>query len=207
MNLIIFGPQGSGKGTQARLIADKFNLFYFESGAFLREIAKNNTEVNALINKQGKMLPDKQMHKLATAYLDKNDSDRDNIIFDGFPRTTNQYELLKDWLSQKKKKIDKALLLDISEEETVRRLSARRTDKTTGKLYNLVSEPKPPIDLLPENLIQREDDKPAAIKTRLKLYHLNTQPLIEVFEKEGILIKVDGEQPIEVIFQEILSKL
>lgn len=204
MNIIILGPQGSGKGTQAELVAEKFDFFHLESGDFLRDIAKNDTRVDQIINKEGKLLSDEETFDLISGHLAVKLPKRDGVILDGFPRTVRQYELFSQWLSQKGRKIDLAVLLDVSDEESVRRLSARRLDRRSGKIYNLITNPLPP-NTKEEDLIQREDDKPEAIKKRLKLYHEKTQPLINVLDGEGILVRVNGERPIEVIAEEIFQ--
>lgn len=208
MNLIILGPQGSGKGTQAKQIADELGLFYFETGRFLRELAKSDTRVDEIVNKKGGLIPDEEIFSYVSGYLEKKVPDGRNIILDGYPRSVKQYELLDSWLRSKGPEIDKVILLDISEKESIRRLSARRVCQKCSSKYNLITKP-PPAGRCKcgEGLIQREDDKPESIKKRLVLYEKTTKPLIEIFEKKGILIKVDGERPIEVILKDILVRL
>ncbi|MCH7640668.1 nucleoside monophosphate kinase [Patescibacteria group bacterium] len=203
MNIVIFGPQGSGKGTQARLLVDKFGLFHFESGKFLRKLAKKDRHIDEIINKRGKLIEDGKMFSYMSSYLEKK-VNTEGVLLDGYPRSITQYELLKEWLKERGTKVDRAIFLDISEKESVRRLSARRISKKTGKIYNLVTNP-PPSD--GGKLIQRPDDKPAAIRKRLALYKQTTEPLIKVFEKEGVLMKIDGERPIDMIFKDIVDRL
>lgn len=205
MNIIILGPQGSGKGTQAKLLSEKLNLFYFESGRFLRELSKKRPEIGERIDK-GHLVADEEMFSLVSEDLEEKNSQGDNMILDGYPRSIKQYELLEEWLKKKGKDIDYAILLEISQKESIRRLSARRMDKTTGKIYNLITDP-PGKDIKRENLIQREDDKPEAIRQRLKDYKKVTEPLIKKLKEEGKLIEIDGEQPIETIFSQIIEKL
>jgi adenylate kinase len=208
MTIIILGPQGSGKGTQAKLLARDFNLFYLESGEFFRKLAKHDARVDEIVNKKGELLPDEEVFAYISTYLDKKDPDGENIILDGYPRSIKQYEFLKDWLKNKNSKIDKAVLLDISERESIKRLSARRICEQCGAKYNLITKP-PPADGCEcgGKLIQREDDKPEAIRKRLALYKKMTEPLIGVLRKEGILMEVDGERPIKVIFEDIKKRL
>lgn len=208
MNIIILGPQGSGKGTQAGLLAKRLGLDYFESGGFFRELAKINKKVDEFINKKGKLLPDDEVFSYITKYLEENFSGFDNLLLDGYPRSVRQYELLKGWLQTKKEKIDLAIFLDISEAESIRRLSSRRICERCGRIYNLVTSPPPGAACeCGGNLIQREDDRPAAIKTRLKLYEEDTTPMLKVLQKEGILVKVNGERPIREILTDILHRV
>lgn len=208
MNIILLGPQGSGKGTQAKFLAEKLGLFYIEMGSILREAAKENPQIDEMINKRGEMAPDDLTASILKAKLEKERPNLTNLLFDGFPRSVAQYQLLKGWFLSKGTKIDKAILLEISEEETIRRLSGRRICSKCGNVYNLTTNP-PPGGKCPcgGELIQREDDYPEAIKTRLSLYHQITSPLVEAMEKEGILVRINGERPIEVISKELLEKL
>ena len=209
MNLIILGPQGSGKGTQARLVAKKFNLFYFESGDFLRNLAKKNKRIDKLINEEGKMVPDEEIFALAKKYLEENVPTRDGIMLDGYPRSVKQYEFLRDWLEERGNNIDSVILLEVSEKESIRRLSARRICEKCGTVYNLITKPPPSENACKcgGKLIKRVDDEPEAIKTRLGLYHKETEPLISIFEKENILMRIDGERPIQQIFIDIIARL
>lgn len=200
MNILFIGPQGSGKGTQARIICEKFNFFYFESGAYLRRIAETNPDLKKSLA-EGKLVPDKEMTSYLTAFLDQKNL-YDDIIFDGFPRTLGQYEFFKNWLREKKVNLNLVVLLTVNEEETVRRLSARRMDPSSGKIYNLITDPPPP-EVNKSTLIQRDDDKPGAIQERLKLYREQTEPLIAELRRDTEVIEVDGARPIEVIAREL----
>lgn len=208
MNILILGPQGSGKGTQAKLLADRFNLFYFESGGFLRRLAREDSKIDEKINKKGELLPDKEMFLLVSSFLKGNAPDLKNLLLDGFPRSVKQYHLFNRWLAKRGAKIDKAILLEISEKESIRRLSARRICKKCGTVYNLITNPPPAKGCkCGGELIQRPDDRPEAIKKRLAAYKKITLPLVDLLEKEGILERVNGERPIKDIFRDIVSRL
>lgn len=201
MNIIFLGPQGSGKGTQARLLSDKYGLFYFESGAYLRKISEGHPDLKKYMN-LGKLVPDKEMTSYLTAFLDQEHL-YDDIIFDGFPRTLDQYNFLKKWLNKKQVKINLGIVIEIGEKETIRRLSGRRIDPKTGNIYNLVTD-KIPSDVNINDLIQREDDSPEAIKKRLELYKTKTESLIAKLTKDMKIIKINGERPVPVIHQDII---
>jgi len=204
MNILLIGPQGSGKGTQARLLVEKLGFYYFESGEFLRKIAEKNETVKKMLA-GGTFVPDKEIVSYVTAYLDEKGI-YDNILFDGFPRSITQYDFLKSWLKEKNVSLNLALILEISEDETVRRLSARRSDPKTGKIYNLVTDP-PPADIDRNLLVQRDDDKPEAIKKRLGWYKEQVLPLIAQLKNEIRVVEVDGERPIDEIQNNLLKEI
>lgn len=205
MIILIMGPQGSGKGTQAKRLADEFKLSYLDAGALLRKIAKSDARMNEIVNKRGALLPDEEIFKIVTEYLAKNNL-HDNMILDGYPRSISQYDLISTWLKDHGTEITAALFLNISEEESVKRLSSRRSDPKTGKIYNLISKvPGPEIDV--NSLVHREDDKPDAIRERLMHYRETTSPLIEKLRTEGKLIEIDGERTIEAIHVEMKEKI
>ena len=202
MNILLLGPQGSGKGTQARMLCDKFGFYYFESGGFLREASKTNQKLADMLT-NGVFVPDAEMSSYVTAYLDEKGV-YENILFDGFPRSVIQYDALKDWLTAKNVKIDLVLLLKIDEEETVRRLSARRMDPATGKIYNLVTDP-PPSNVDVNSLTQRADDVPTAIKKRLSWYKEKVTPLISALREDIGVIDIDGTRPIQEIQDQLVK--
>lgn len=174
MNIILCGPQGSGKGTQAQLLSEKFGFFYFESGAYLRKIAESNQELRDMLD-SGILVPDTEMTSYLTAYFDEQ-SIYDDVIFDGFPRTPEQYQFLKVWLTAKQVKIDLAIVLEIGESESIKRLMLRK----------------------------REDDTPETIKKRLELYHNRTEILIKEIEKDTKVVRVNGERSIEEIQKDLV---
>lgn len=209
MNLLILGPQGSGKGTQAELLEKALGLQYFEAGKILRSIAASDNPKAVELQttmKSGGLVSDEYMLLIAWDFINKHDKNK-GFIFDGYPRSIAQYEHLEDMLRKFGKKIDKVIFIYISETETLRRLGGRRTCSKCGLIYNLVTGPKPVDDKCTcgGELFQREDDKPETIKKRLAIYAGQTQPIRERAKSEGILLEVDGERPIEVIHEEIMK--
>ena len=202
MNIILFGPQGSGKGTQARLLCEKFGFFYFESGAYLRRLGEEHPEIKAIMD-AGKLVPDEEFTSYLTAYLDEQNL-YDEILFDGFPRTLEQFNFLKNWLDDQKVSIDLGIVIQISEEETIKRLSSRRMDPETGKIYNLITD-KPPADVDVDKLVQRDDDHPDAIMKRLGWYKDRVIPLIEHLKSVTKVIEIDGERSVDEIQKDIVD--
>ncbi len=210
MNILLIGPQGSGKGTQAKLLTKKLGFYYFEMGGFLRELAKSNPEISKIQNEKGKLVPDDMFFFAMKGLLGEKIKSSKGIILDGFPRNINQYKIIKNWFEGQGEKIDIAFLIDISEETTIKRLSARRSCQKCGKIWNLVTAPLPPSEDKCDcggDLFQREDDKPDAIKKRLQEYNDVTIPLVQLLDKEGILVKVNGEKLIEEIQKDLIEKI
>ncbi len=183
MNLIILGPQGSGKGTQAKLLAQKFNLFHLESGQLLRDEAQLDTPKGQLVAdllKSGKLLPFETVLEVLEPQLLKATN---GFILDGTPRDVKQAEYLDWYLNIRHLIIDKVILLNIPRPVSLERLSKRAI------------------------IEQRSDDTPAAIEERLKLYEERTLPVIAYYRKQGKLIEVDGTPDINTIFKDILARL
>lgn len=205
MIVLIMGAQGSGKGTQAEKLSHEFNLFNFDSGRFLRELAKARPDIDAIVNTRGALVSDDEIFELIKTDLESHRL-YDDILFDGFPRSIGQFELLNNWLATHNTKLTAALYISVSREESLKRLSARRIHRQTGEVYNLITNP-PPSEVRSEDLEQREDDTPEAISHRLDLYHEVTGPLVEHLRKLNLLYEVNGEQSIEAIHQELIALL
>jgi len=212
MNLIILGPQGSGKGTQANLLVAKKNLFHLETGEILRNEMENKTELgnqaSDFVN-QGKLVPDEIIVNILSRNLNKENL-QNGVLFDGFPRSLTQAELLEKELEKYQAVIDKVIYLNISLEESLKRLMARRFCPKCHRGYNLVTIPPENGDFCDDcgiQLIARKDENEEAIKERLAIYQKETTPLINYYQQKNILLEVNGERPIDVIHQEILDKL
>ncbi|MBM3205715.1 nucleoside monophosphate kinase [Candidatus Shapirobacteria bacterium] len=212
MNLAILGPQASGKGTQAQLLAKKTGLFLLEMGDVCRDLAAQKTtlgqKVASFIN-QGRLVPDRMMIKILKNFLNPKNLKK-GILFDGFPRKLGQVKILENELKRWQSQIDKVIFLNLSLEESRRRLSARRVCPRCGRNYNLITRPpkkKGICDQCGVALIIRADETDEAIKRRLALYQQETLPVIEYYRDKGILLEINGDQPVEVIQQEILESL
>jgi len=201
MIILIMGPQGSGKGTQAKRLANEFDMFYLDVGKELRKIAKNDPRINEIVNKRGELMPDDEIFKIVAKILSDNKR-YDNLILDGYPRSIVQYKYISGWFAKHGSSITKAIYLKVSDKVSIKRLEARRIDTKTGVVYNLLTNP-PPQGINPERLIRREDDAPEAIKERLALYHKVTEPLVNLLRKEGKLFEVNGEREVDEIYKEI----
>jgi adenylate kinase len=198
--IIILGPQGSGKGTQGKMLAKKLDIPYLETGGLLREEIASESErgvsFGSIINTGGH-LSDEDVNDFMKGKI-KNAVDSENgAIVDGFPRSTGQ----ADGFEQVAKPTH-ALLIDIPDKESIRRLSARRQCPKDGKIYNMVTNPPKNDEVCDDcktKLEQRVDDTPEAIKKRLDWYHKDTKPLIERYKTQGILHELDGTPSIEEV--------
>lgn len=208
MNIVILGPQGSGKGTQAKLIADKFGLFHMESGQMLREISEKDERIRNMLNK-GILVPTQETINYMDKYIKQKRADFTKIIFDGYPRDKEQYVLLTQWMKKVNDGIDYFIYINISKEETIKRLSSRRICRKCLKVYNLATKKPEKIGTCScgGKLFQRDDDKPKTIKKRLQIFENETKPILEMAKKETVVLKIDGERPIGVIFEDIKAKL
>ncbi len=209
MNIILLGLPGSGKGTQAKLLAKKLNHYYFEAGDFSRDMAKTNPRIKEIVDK-GELIPEEEMTKYVSEYLEVNVKDFGSIVFDGYPRFITQYQFLDGWLEEKNFDIDKVIVLNVNEAEIIKRLSARRTCVKCDRTYNLVTNP--PLQGKCEcggELVQREDGKPEAIKERFEWYKNNTLLMIEYVKKTypNKFIEIEGVRPIGVIQKDIIERI
>lgn len=187
---------------------EKFGFYHFEMGAFLRELAKHNKTVDEIINVQGKLVPDEIFSGAMKTLLGERIQEKKDLLLDGFPRSFGQYKTLTEWFEEIDEKIDKVVFIDISENETIRRLSGRRTCQVCGKIWNLVTSPIPPSPEKCEcggELTQRKDDKPEQIKLRLSEYRKNTEPLLAKFKEQNLLVEIDGERSIEEIQNDLIK--
>ena len=212
MNLIMLGPPGAGKGTQAAMLAERLGMPHVASGDLFREALKAETELGLMAKSymdRGELVPDEVTIPMIRERLLKSDCDS-GIILDGFPRTVAQGEALKELLAEQGKLIDAALFIDAPEDELVRRLSSRWTCRNCQSIYNIISNPpkkEGKCDVCGRELYQRSDDTPETVRNRIRVYREQTSPLIDYYRDEGLLITIESEGGIEQVHKKVLEAL
>lgn len=212
MNIIVLGPQGSGKGTQAEKLAEKFNLEHIDMGKSLREVAKQDTplgkEIYDIQNVTNTLVPSRILREVLHFKLNSLSREQ-GILFEGVPRTVDQQGYLEEEIHNSGRKIDAVIFITIPEEETIKRISKRWTCKKGHPLIMSVDiqneKDKCPID--GSEIFQRIDDTPSGIQKRLQVYREETMPVVENFRERGLLVEIDGALSIENVFENIIKKL
>ncbi len=200
LNLILFGPPGAGKGTQAARLRDDFQLPFISTGDMLRANVKQETSLGKQAKAYmdaGDLVPDELIVAMAGERL-QNDDAEDGFILDGFPRTLDQAAALDKQLSELGRRVTAVLLIDVPDEEVIRRLSGRRVCVKSGHNYHVEFDPPKHEDVCDQDgsrLIQRDDDKPDVIENRLRVYHEQTEPLVAYYDEQGLLRRIDGTRP------------
>lgn len=207
MRLIIFGPPGAGKGTQAALLEQRRGITQISTGDILRAAMDQETALGQKAKayvEAGELVPDELVRKLAEqAIADESFTD---FVLDGYPRTLQQAEWLTEFLEGRDTPLHVVLSLEVPDEVLVRRLSRRRVHAETGETYHLDHNP-PPDALDPDLIVQRSDDEPETVRNRLAVYREETAPLASYYEERDALVSVDGVGDIEEVFQRILQVL
>lgn len=212
MKIIMLGAPGAGKGTQAKRIAEKYNIPHISTGDIFRANIKEKTELGNKAKEymdKGELVPDSITIDMLLDRIHRDDC-KDGFVLDGFPRTIPQAKSLTDALSKINEKIDYAINIDVPDESIINRMGGRRACSVCGATYHIVySAPKKDstCDKCGGELVVREDDKPETVKKRLKVYHNQTQPLIDYYAKEDILNSVDGTKNMEDVFLDIVAVL
>jgi adenylate kinase len=197
LNLILFGPPGAGKGTQAERLRSDFQLPYIATGDMLRTNVKSGTDLGVKAKHYmdaGELVPDDLILAMAAERLQEDDA-QDGFILDGFPRTLEQAKALDRQLSQLRRRVTAALLIDVPDAEVVRRLSGRRMCVKAGHNYHVEFDPPKREGVCDQDgsrLVQRDDDKPEVIENRLRVYHDQTEPLVEYYDERGLMRRIDG---------------
>jgi adenylate kinase len=200
LNLILIGPPGAGKGTQAERLQHDFQLPFISTGEMLREHVKQETDLGRQAKSYmdaGDLVPDELILAMVAERLRAPDA-QDGFILDGFPRNLEQAAALEKQLSELGRRVTAALLIDVPDEELVRRLSGRRVCVKGGHNYHVEFDPPKHEGVCDQDgsrLVQRDDDKPEVIKNRLEVYHEKTTPLIDYFDQQGLMRRIDGTRP------------
>lgn len=211
MRIVLFGPPGSGKGTQASLLRERYGLAHISTGDILREAVANKTEVGLKAKSymdKGELVPDDVVIAIAK---DKLESVGDQgFVFDGFPRTIAQAQAFDKALAELGKPLDAVVNLRVEDEELVRRLSGRRVCPSCGEPYHVDS--KPPAadgvcDKCGAELLHRADDRPEAIRNRLAVYANQTEPVLAYYETQGVLRNIDAVGGIDQILERVAKAL
>ena len=212
MKIVMLGAPGAGKGTQAKMIAAKYQIPHISTGDIFRANIKNGTELGKKAKSymdQGLLVPDELTVDLVIDRLAQDDC-KNGSILDGFPRTIPQAEALDAALAKLGEKMDYAIDVDVPDENIVSRMSGRRACTGCGATYHIVYNPSKKgecCEVCGEKLILRDDDKPETVQKRLNVYHEQTQPLIDYYTKQSILRTVDGTQDMNDVFAEIVKIL
>ncbi len=204
LNLILLGPPGAGKGTQAERLTDDFNLPYIATGNILRAAVANETELGKQAKTfmdAGELVPDEVITGVILEAIETPEA-LDGFLLDGFPRTVAQAEALGEGLERTERHLTAAILIEVPDEDVMRRMSGRRVSVKTGRVYHVEFDPpkhEGRCDVDGSRLVQRKDDEPETVRHRLEVYHEQTAPLISYYEDRGLLRRFDGTRsPTEV---------
>jgi adenylate kinase len=197
LNLILLGPPGAGKGTQAQRLVEDFDLPYYATGDILRQAVTDETDVGKEAKsfmEDGDLVPDELICKVIMERVDRPEAE-DGFLLDGFPRNLEQADVLEKALQRRNRRLTAALMIEAPDEEVIRRLSGRRICVKAQHLYHVDFDPPKREGVCDQDgsrLIQRDDDKPETVKKRLEVYHEQTKPLAEHYESTGLLRRFDG---------------
>jgi adenylate kinase len=212
LNLVLLGPPGAGKGTQAERLVEDFGLPYYSTGIILREAVAEESELGREAKRYmdaGELVPDDLINKVIAERLDSGEAD-DGFLLDGFPRTIGQAEMLEKTLEGRSRALSGVLLIEAPDDDVVRRLSGRRTCSKNSHVYHVDFDPPKNEGVCDQDgsrLIQRDDDKPETVRKRLSVYHDQTEPLIEWYDGRGLLRRFDGTRPPDEVHDRIRATL
>ena len=210
MKILLLGPPGGGKGTQSKFLIEKFSIPQISTGDMLREHVKKETDLGKKAKEfmtKGELVTDSLILEMMQYRLEENDCDN-GFILDGFPRTITQAEGLNQLLNQINQSLDYVVVINVNDDAIVERMGGRRMHPGSGRVYHIKYNP-PKVegkdDITNEDLIIRDDDKEDTVRNRLTVYHNQTKPLIEYYNKN--VISINGSQAIEIVTNNILNQL
>lgn len=212
LRTILLGPPGAGKGTQAVKIVEKYRIPHISTGDIFRENIKNETELGKRAKSymdRGELVPDELVVEIATDRLTKNDC-KNGFLLDGFPRTIFQAEKLDEFLTKRGEKIDKVINIDVEKDALVKRITGRRVCKSCGASYHVVNIPPKKdgvCDLCDGELIQRADDTEETVLNRIDVYNKQTKPLVDYYDKAGVIVNIDGNKDLDDVLSDIITAL
>ncbi|MDR3112490.1 MAG: adenylate kinase [Elusimicrobiota bacterium] len=207
MNYVLLGPPGAGKGTQAKKIIEKFSIAHLSTGDMFREAKNIDKKINELLL-SGRLVPDETVVEMVKKRLEEVKFEK-GFVLDGFPRTLNQAEKLCRILGNNGKRLESVFYINISFEESIKRISGRRVC-SCGKNYHVVFVPPKIVgvcDFCGNSLMQREDDRENIVRDRLKVYGEQTKPLANYYRQNGLLVDVDGLNNADNVFEQIVAKM
>jgi adenylate kinase len=212
VNLVLLGPPGAGKGTQADRLRKDFNLPYYSTGIILREAVENESELGKKAKEYmdaGDLVPDEVICDVIAERFDSGEAD-DGFLLDGFPRTVGQAEMLDALLDSRGRELTAVLLIEAPDDEVVRRLSGRRTCAKGQHVYHVEFDPPKHEGICDQDgsrLIQRDDDKPETVRKRLSVYHEQTEPLVDWYDEKGLLRRFEGTRSPDEVHDRIRATL
>lgn len=207
MRIVLFGPPGAGKGTQASRLVSEYGLTHISTGAIIRDAMKSESQLGQKARgyvEAGKLVPDELVRAMAEEAIEAQGFD--GYILDGYPRTIQQAQWLSQFLDERDARLNAVISIQVEPEAIVERLSQRRVNKHTGENYHLEFNP-PPEDVPAEDIVQRADDEPESIRKRLEVYAHETRPVEEFYRQRGNLREIDGYGSIDDVFQRIQAVL
>lgn len=212
MRVVLLGPPGAGKGTQAKMLEDELNIPQIASGDLLRIAVRNKSPLGQEARRfmeRGALVPDELVLRMIEERMRQSDT-QGGFVLDGFPRTLPQAEALRLMLERTERPLDLVLALLVGDDEVVRRISGRRTCRNCGATYHLIFDPPRNLNVCDRcqgELYQRDDDAEETVRNRLTAYHRQTKPLLEYYERQGLLKSIDGQDRVEVVHGRIKAAL